>query len=115
MTYRVRKFENKYKNVKTDINGISYHSKLEGKYAFELNARMLAGEIKDWERQVKISLDIGNRHITNYYVDFLVHHNDGTREYVEVKGFETDVWRLKWKIFEALYSDLPMTRLTVVK
>lgn len=113
--YRVRKFENKYKSVPTEVNGITYHSKLEGKYAFELNARKLANDIKDWERQVKISLDINGRHIANYYVDFLVHHNDGTMEYVEVKGFETEVWRMKWKIFEALYSDKEMTRLTVVK
>lgn len=113
--YRVRKFENKYKSVPTEVNGITYHSKLEGKYAFELNARKLAGEIKDWERQVKIALDINGRHIANYYVDFLVHHLDGTMEYIEVKGFETEVWRMKWKIFEALFSDKPMTRLTVVK
>lgn len=113
--YRVRKFENKYKNVKTEVNGITYHSKLEGKYAFELNARKLAGEILDWERQVKIDLSVGNRHITNYYIDFLVHHLDGTKEYVEVKGFETEVWRLKWRLFECLYSDIPNVRLTVVK
>jgi hypothetical protein len=113
--YRVRKFENKYKNVKTEVNGITYHSKLEGKYAFELNARKLAGEIKDWERKVRISLDVGGRHICNYYIDFLIHHLDETKEYVEVKGFQTDVWRLKWKLFEALYSELPMTRLTIVK
>lgn len=113
--YRVRKFENKYKNVKTEVNGITYHSKLEGKYAFELNARMLAGEIKEWERQVKIDLSVGGHHICNYYVDFAITHLDETREYVEVKGFETEVWRLKWKLFEALYSDLPMTRLTIVK
>lgn len=113
--YRVRKFENKYKALKSEVNGITYHSKLEGKYAFELNARFLAKEIKNWERQVKISLDVNGRHIANYFIDFVVYHLDGTTEYVEVKGFETDVWRMKWRLFEALYSDIPNTALTVVK
>ena len=35
---------------------------------------------------------------------------------VEVKGFETDVWRLKWKLTEALLDELePNAKLILVK
>lgn len=112
--YRVR-YGNKFGNIKQEVNGIVYHSKKEAGYAHDLNMRKVAGEIKDWERQVKISLDVGKYHICNYYIDFMVMHNDDRVEYVEVKGFETPEWRLKWKLFEALYSALPNTILSVVK
>jgi len=49
-------------------------------------------------------------------MDFVVTHNDGSLEYVEVKGFQTEVWRLKWKIFEAIFNkEHPDIILTIVK
>jgi hypothetical protein len=80
-------------------------SKKEATKAFELDLLIKAGEILEWKRQVKISLDVNGYHICNYYVDFEVLWKDGTKEYVEIKGFETDLWRMKWRLFEALYSD----------
>lgn len=112
--YRLRK-ANKYRNVSTIYNGIQYHSKFEASYAQELDIRLKAKEIQSWERQVKIPLDINGYHIANYYIDFRIDHNDGSEEFVEVKGFETDVWKIKWAIFEALYSEIPNVKLTVVK
>lgn len=113
--WRQRNSFSKYKSQSCNYNGILYHSKFEAGYAGELDLRKKANDIKDWERQVKISLDVNGFHIANYYVDFLIHHNDGLKEYVEVKGFETDTWKLKWKLFEALYSGGDDVRLTVVK
>lgn len=122
--YRVRRFTkwrlpgqnpSKFSNVKTAGAGGLYHSKLEQRYGAELDLRKRAGDIKEWERQVRISLDVNGAHICNYYIDFVITHNDGTKEYVEVKGFETDTWRLKWKLFEALYQSKPGVRLTIVK
>lgn len=112
--YRQR-YGNKYGAKSHIYNGLSYHSKKEAGYAAELDIRKKAGDISDWERQIKISLDVNGHHIANYYVDFLILHNDQTREYVEVKGFETPEWKLKWSLFEALFSSEPLTILTVVK
>lgn len=95
---------NKYGNVGQTYDGIAYHSKKEAVYAEELALRKKAKDIKDWKRQVKISLDVNGYHICNYFIDFVITHNDGVLEYVEVKGFSTDVWRLKWKLFEALFD-----------
>ena len=113
--FRIRYGENKYSNKKTEHNGIYYHSKKEAGEAAELDLRKQAGDIKDWERQVKISLDVNGYHIANYFIDFVIYHNDESKEYLEIKGFETEVWRLKWKLFEALYSQDKNIRLTVKK
>lgn len=106
---------NKYGAKSSIYDGIQYHSKLEAKYAADLDLLKKAGEIKGWERQVKIPLEVNGFHIANYYVDFRIEHNNGTIEYVEVKGFETEVFRLKWKIFEAIMSEIPDVKLTVQK
>ncbi|SRR5258708_3157057 len=104
--------QNKYGNVKQ--NG--YDSKKESAYAQELELRKRMGEIKDFEGQVKIELfgENGTR-VCNYFIDFVVTHNDGTLEYIEVKGFETPVWRLKWKLFEDKYGHDSTKRLTLIK
>lgn len=84
-------------------------------YAVELDKRKKAGEIIGWERQKKIPLAVNGFLICNYYIDFVVHYPDGITEYVETKGYATPVWRMKWKLFEALMSTEPNVRLLVVK
>ena len=108
-------YGSKYGNISAEHNGIQYHSKKEAAYAAELDLRIKAGDIKSWKRQVCIGIKINKCHICNYYIDFVVTHNDGVKEYIEVKGFETDVWKLKWKMFEALYSKRKNTKLTIIK
>ena len=86
-------------------NGILYHSKLEAKYAIGLDLCVKAKEIKSWERQVKISLDVNGYHIANYFCDFKIINNDDSEEFHEIKGFETEIFRLKRKLLEALYPN----------
>lgn len=118
MTY-LQKSGNKYHSKSTAYAGNVYHSKLEAGYAQELDLRIKAKDIKSWDRQVKLDLKIDGQHITNYYIDFIIHHNDGSREFTEVKGFETELWRMKWKILEATFDkefkEHPDDRLTVIK
>ena len=92
---------NKYGAVKQTYNGSKYHSKAEVEEAMILDDKLKLKEIKSWERQVKIELfgENGSR-VCNYYMDFVVHHHDGRTEYIEVKGFGTPLWRLKWKLFK---------------
>lgn len=100
---------------KQTYNDLKYDSGFEARYAQELDLRVKWKDIKRWERQIKIPIDVNGYHICNYFIDFVVYHNDDTIEYVETKGYATEVWRLKWKLFEALYSDKPDVKLTVVK
>jgi len=111
---------NKFNAKRSQYNGYWYDSKMEAGYAEDLDWRKKAKDIKDWERQVRVSLDIekkGERfHICDYIVDFKIHHNDGSIEWIEVKGMETGEWRLKRKLFEALIlTERPDERYTVVK
>ncbi len=114
MVYLMKK-GSKYGNIAREYDGIVYASKKEAEFAKELDLLKKAGEIKDWERQVKISLDVNGFHIANYYVDFKIYHNDGSVEFAEVKGFATETWRLKWKLFEALYSNNKNVKLTIIR
>jgi len=105
MWTRTRPLNSRYGNIRNEYNGRVYHSKKEANYAAELDLLKKAGQIADWKPQVRIPLDVNGFHICNYYIDFEVSHNDETTEYVEVKGFQTDVWRMKWKLLEALYDE----------
>jgi len=49
-------------------------------------------------------------------MDFEITHNDGSLELLEVKGYETDVWRLKWKLLHALYAaSHPEIKISIIK
>lgn len=97
-----------YKTAKQGKND----SKFEASIAQDLELLLKAKEIQSFEEQVKIPLVVNGYHLCNYFIDFVIYHNDGTVEYREAKGFPTEVWKLKWKLFEALY-DLPGNILTV--
>lgn len=114
----VQKSGNKYHAHSTQYEGQTYHSKLEAGYAEELTLLHRGKKIKTWERQVKLDLRVNGVHITNYYIDFVVHHLDGSKEYVECKGMELGDWVLKWRIFEATFNERkehPDDRMTLIK
>jgi hypothetical protein len=97
--------KSKYKAVKQSYNGYNYDSKLEANYAAQLDLLIMAKEVDRWDRQYKISIDINDVHICNYFIDFKVWFTDGRIEYHEVKGYETEVWKMKWKLSKAIYPD----------
>jgi hypothetical protein len=116
MVYRESWHKNKYGAKKRTYNGIHYDSGLEAQCAMELDMKLKAGEIKAVDRQVKLSLTAHGKHICNYFIDFIVTHNDDTREYLEVKGMKLPVWVLKWKMLEAqLEEEEPGAIMTVYK
>lgn len=111
------KKKNKYNARQKTYKGRTYHSELECRYAVELDIKKMIGEVVDWIPQHKFSLDVNGFHITNYFIDFKVILPDGMVEYVEVKGFETDTWFIKFQLTQALFFDLtePGSRLILVK
>lgn len=91
--------KSKYNNEKTEYNGIKYDSKLEASYAVHLDMAKKHGLIGYWLRQVPFELPGGVR----YRVDFLVVGGPEGIRYVDVKGRETDLFKLKKKQVESLY------------
>ncbi len=98
-------FQKTYYNSakKSEFNGNIYDSKFEAQIASDIEMMRKAGEVIKWERQVKIPLIVNDLIVCDYYIDFIV-YREGETEYIEAKGYPTPVWKLKWKLFEALYT-----------
>lgn len=94
-----------FKNAKKqEYNGFQYDSGFEANYAMELDLRVKAKDIKGYDKQINLDLMVNGYVVCQYRIDFIVYHNDGMIEYVETKGYPTREWKLKWKLFEALYT-----------
>jgi hypothetical protein len=102
----------KFGNKKVVVDGITFDSTKESIHYGKLKLLKKAGEIEDFFCQVKFSIDVNKKHIANYFLDFEVWHLDGTKEYIDVKGFDTkrkkyittDVFQIKKKLVEAIYG-----------
>jgi hypothetical protein len=101
-----RQMQNKFGAKRT--NG--YASKRESEYAAALQLQKQSGVVLDWLEQVPVRLPGG----TKYVVDFMVIARDGSVKFVEVKGMQTQVWRLKMRQLEELRPEI-FARLEVVR
>ena len=107
---------NKFNAERQTFDGRSYHSKKEADYAVQLAWLQKAGEIKEITPQYKIDIRVNGKHITNYFIDFRVEYTDGRIELIEVKGFATPEWILKFRLTEALLDEIePGAKLVLVK
>lgn len=107
MVYAVLGQRSKYGNTPTVYKGEMYDSKREVAYARDLDLLLHEknGKLKEWYRQVAVDLVVNERKVCTIVVDFLEIYHDGHERYVEIKGVETKDWKLKWKLFDALYPD----------
>lgn len=97
---------NKYGAKATEVDGFRFDSQKEARYYRELKLREKAGDVVMFLRQVPFHLP-GN---TRYVVDFVEFHSDGAVLFVDVKGRETEMFKLKKRQVEDLY---PITITTV--
>jgi len=98
--------KNKYNAKKSGYGGRIYDSNLEKKYARNLDWRLKAKDIKSWTTQHRFDLRINGAHWRFYKIDFRVENNDGSFDYVEIKGFPTVEWKQKWDITIILFDQL---------
>jgi hypothetical protein len=95
----------KYRAVPTFVDGIRFHSKKEAARYQELLLAQHAGDILDLELQPAFKLYVEGKLIGTYRADFKYRDVELGREVVEdVKGFKTEVYKLKAKLFQALYN-----------
>lgn len=105
----------KYKSKKIILDNIKFDSKKEGNRYEELKILEEAGLIKELELQKVFELQPSfkkngktYRKIT-YKADFYYYDNHLKRYVVEdVKGFKTEVYKIKKKLFEYVYKDLEL-------
>ena len=90
----------KYHAVPVVDDGFRFASKAEAKYYEELKLRCNdGGDVLFFLRQVPFHLP-GN---TRYVVDFQEFHVDGSVHFIDVKGVETGMFKLKKRMVEQLY------------
>jgi len=98
--------QNKFHAKITEAAGIKFGSKKEAAQFRELQARQHAGEIRFFLLQVPFLLpgvaENGKR--TRHYLDFMAIRTDGQIEYIEVKGRDLPMGKLKRRMVEELYN-----------
>lgn len=112
--YRAYKAKtNKYSNKKIIVDGLDFDSKLEAERWKELNILQKAGKIKDLRRQISFELQPKYKkndktiQSINYIADFVYYDLNKKKIIVEdTKGYKTEIYKLKKKIFEYKYPDL---------
>jgi hypothetical protein len=93
----------KYRNQKTEVNGITFDSKKEALRYGQLRLLEKLGLIQDLKLQVKFPLVVSGVKIGSYICDF--QYQEGhTIKTEDVKGMRTPVYNLKKKLVKALYG-----------
>jgi len=101
-----KKKKNKYNNTGKGT------SKLEKKHEAEYRLLLKAEQIKSYESQKRFMLQEGFRRdgkairAITYIADHYIIHLDGSEEVCDSKGMETEVFRIKRKLFLKRYPDI---------
>ena len=90
---------NKYHAIPVELDNMRFDSKLEARYYATLKLLSRSGKVDYFLRQVPFHLP-GK---VNYRCDFQVFWENGNVTYVDVKGRDTPMSRLKRKQVEDLY------------
>jgi len=112
---------NKFQNQKTEVNGITFDSKLEADRFQQLKLMELAGEITNLRLQVEFQIfqgyinpDTGEKtKSSNYVGDFMytdIHEHKVIVE--DTKGIETPDFKLKWKLVQSQYPQYEFRKVT---
>lgn len=93
----------KYGNTAVVVDGTRFASKAEARHCMELKLREKAGEISDVQFQPRFPMYVNGELICTYVADAI--YVEGDRYVViDVKGVETDVFKLKRKLMKALHK-----------
>jgi hypothetical protein len=106
----------KYRNRKTTVDGIEFHSKKEADFYCELKLRQKANDFLVFNLQPEFVLQNpftdreGKKHqAIKYRADFMILHHEGTEEVIDVKGMKTKEYLLKKKLFLAKFPQFKFT------
>lgn len=97
------KKRSKFHNVWTEAHGIKFQSKKEAKRYGDLLLLVKSGEITELTRQVRYKLIVNNLQVCTYVADF-TYWKDGKKIVEDVKGYKTDIYKLKKKLMKAVYG-----------
>lgn len=97
--------QNKYHAIKTAVGDITFDSRREASRYHELLLLQRGGVIRDLEMQVPYPVVVNGKKICKYIADFRYFDVERNKLRIEdSKGVRTQVYRIKKKLVEALYS-----------
>lgn len=111
----------KYNAQKTEVNGITFDSRLEADRFEQLQWLLKAGEISDLWLQVELQVNHGRIdpetgekiRSTNYVADFMYVDKGQHKIIIEdTKGMETPDFRLKWNLAKSQYPEYEFRKVT---
>ena len=94
---------NKYRAIRTEVDGIMFASKKEAMRYKELKFLLQEQRISDLVLQPKFPIEVCGKKICTYIADF-IYNEDGKQVVEDVKGVKTSVYRIKKKLTEAIYN-----------
>jgi hypothetical protein len=110
---QTQKGNSKYKAKKTIVDGIKFDSQKEANRYLELKLLEKQGLIKYIDRQTRFELQPsykknGKTIRAIYYVADFVYFDKAKKKIIieDTKGYRTEIYKLKKKIFEYKYPDL---------
>jgi hypothetical protein len=100
----------KYRNNRVTVDGIHFDSQLEADKYSELKLSLRMGVIAGFCRQPEFVLleGLGATRPETYKADFVVFNLDGGFEIIDIKGMQTEVFRIKNKQFKAKFPKLEL-------
>lgn len=98
----------KLHNKKTTVDGIGFDSGKEADFYNDLKLQLRMGTIKGFCIQPKFVLQggFGKVNPITYTADFIVFELDGTARVIDTKGFETEAFTLRKKMFADKFRGL---------
>ncbi len=94
----------KYRAKKTEVDGITFHSKREAKRYGVLKLMQMAGEIVDLRLQVAFPLAFNGVLICSYVSDFAYRTKTGNYIVEDTKGYITREYKMKRNLMQAIYG-----------
>lgn len=95
---------NKYGNRKVEVDGITFASAKEARRYGELKLLERAGEISSLRTQPRFPIVINGVKVCTYVADFAYFEGEPTCVVEDVKGFKTDVYKIKRKLMKACHD-----------
>lgn len=95
----------KYRNERTEVDGLTFASKREARRYLDLREQQRAGLITDLRTQVEIPCVVNGVTVCVYMAD-MVYVRDGKRVTEDVKGMRTAVYKLKRRLLAALGTEI---------
>ena len=95
---------NKFRNVKTEVDNITFHSKREADRYCELKMLLNARQISNLVLQKEYELRVNGVLICRYIADFAYLDHDGREVVEDSKGFRTREFAMKSKLMIAVHG-----------